>query len=251
MLGFVICGPEHSGTTVVSDLFRQVPGVSAGFEVGVLLAPSPRHFPALEIYAEITQRSWGLDQAQLAACCDTDALPVFYARLQAASTVLKPGTHTVFDKTPRYLACLRACMAKVGVPFIVVQKDPRATVYSDWRRAGSPDISGWYETYAPDKIGYLRMLYGEYIATLDDPRVCRVSLEALCLDTRRTCERMFAHTGFDFDLAYLALFGMRDDGTRHAALSSGIPMEFRRDFPRPVTAVLERDFAEFADWFYD
>ena len=251
MLGFVICGPEHSGTTVVSDVFRQLPGVSAGFEVGVLLAASPRQFPAYTANADITRLGWGITDAEFLFCCDTDEFSEFYSRLQSVSTVLKPGTHTVFDKTPRYLSCLRDCLHKTSVPFVVVQKDPRATVYSDWRRAGMPPMIGWYETYAPDKIGYLRVLYEEYAATRSNPRIFHVSLERLCLDTRRACEAMFGHVGYDFDLAYLALFGTRDAGTRHAALSSGIPVEYRRDFGRPVTAVLERDFAEFQDWFYD
>ena len=41
MLRFIICGPEHSGTTLISDIFRQVPGLDSGFEVGVLLADTP------------------------------------------------------------------------------------------------------------------------------------------------------------------------------------------------------------------
>ena len=236
---------------MASDIFRQVPGLSAGFEVGVLLAESPRGFPGYTAHAELTRTSWRLNDAQLATCCDTDDWTVFYARLQAFSTILPPDTNAIFDKTPRYLSCLRACMRKVNVPFIVIQKDPRATVYSDWRRVGSPTMSGWYETYAPDKIGYLRLLYAEYLSTLTDPRVCRVRLEDLCLDTRLTCERMFAHVGHTFDLSYLALFGTRDQGSRHAALSSGIPLAFRRDFGRPVLTLLERDFGEFQDWFYD
>ena len=123
MIRFVICGPEHSGTTLVSDLFRQVPGVDAGFEVGVLLASSPRCFPDLAVHAEITRWGWGVDEAALAQCCDTDDFAVFYERLEAASTVLRPGTQTVFDKTPRYLAALEACMAKLAVPFFLVFKD--------------------------------------------------------------------------------------------------------------------------------
>ena len=138
MLGFVVCGPEHSGTTVVSDLFRQIPGVSAGFEVGALLADTPRRFPEITVHAQIAKTSWGLDEDAFAKCCDTDDFSVFYARLQTASPILKPGTHTIFDKTPRYLACLRACLSKTEMPFIVIHKDPRATVYSDWHRAGSP-----------------------------------------------------------------------------------------------------------------
>jgi hypothetical protein len=251
MLGFVICGPEHSGTTVVSDVFRQIPGVGSGFEVGVLLAPSPRHFPALTANAEITCWSWGITESQFAFCCDTDDFAEFYQRLQHASTVLKPGTHTIFDKTPRYLSCLRDCLAKTDVPVLVIHKDPRATVYSDWRRAGEPPIIEWYIAYLPEKIGYLRLLYAEYLATKNDPRVFHFSLEELCLDTRRTCQAMFNHAGQTFDLAYLALFGTRDEGTRHSALSSGIPLEYRRDFVQPIIAQLEIDFADLQDWFYN
>ena len=34
-LSFLICGLEHSGTTMASDLFREHPLVESGFECGV------------------------------------------------------------------------------------------------------------------------------------------------------------------------------------------------------------------------
>ena len=33
-IDFLVCGVEHSGTTLVSDLFRQIPHCESGFEVG-------------------------------------------------------------------------------------------------------------------------------------------------------------------------------------------------------------------------
>ena len=252
MIRFAICGPEHSGTTLVSDLFRQVPGVDAGFEVGVLLAASPRGFPALAVHAEITCWGWGVDAATLARCCDTDDFAVFYDRLEAASTVLRPGTRTVFDKTPRYLAALQGCMAKLAVPFFIVFKDPRAIVHSDWRKAGRPGFDAWFAAYAPDKLGYLRHLYAQYRLAAEpaDPRVCLLRLEDLSLDARRCCERMYAHVGYAFDPAYMVLQGVRYENTRHGAISAGEPFAYLASFNEAERRRVTTVFAELDDWFY-
>lgn len=252
MIGFVICGPEHSGTTLVSDLFRQVPGIDAGFEIGVLLAETPRAFPSLLVHAEITCWSWAIDQPTLAACCDTSDLATFYTRLMRASPLLKPGTHTVFDKTPRYLAHLPACMAKLPVPFIVVFKDPRATVYSDWRKAGSPAFDSWFDLYAPGKLGYLRGLYANYrqVQQSQDPRVCLIRLEDLCLNTRSTCERLYAHVGCAFDPAYMLLRNTRYENTRLGAISAGVPFEYHLHFNTHAQNRIATAFAELDHWFY-
>ncbi len=252
MIGFVICGPEHSGTTLVSDLFRQVPGIDAGFEVGVLLAATPRAFPAMQVHAEITRWGWGIDQAALEQCCDTDDHATFYARLQAASTVLRPGTRTVFDKTPRYLAELQACMARVAAPVFVVFKDPRAIVHSDWRKAGRPPFQAWFEAYAPDKRGYLLALYAQYqrVKQVRDPRVCPVRLEALCLEARRTCERMYAHVGVAFDPAFMVLHGVRYENTRHGSISAGEPFGYLAGFSVAERACIVHAFGGLDDWFY-
>ena len=253
MIGFVICGPEHSGTTLVSDLFRQVPGVDAGFEVGVLLADTPRAFPALAVHAEITRWGWGVDAAALARCCDTHDFRTFYARLEAAATVLRPGTHTVFDKTPRYLAALDTCMAKLAVPFFVVFKDPRAIVHSDWRKAGRPAFGAWFDAYAPDKLGYLHHLYTQYrgAAVRADPRICLVRLEELSLDARRCCERVYAHAGYAFDPTYMVLQGVRYENTRHGAISAGEPFGYRVSWNATERRRVATVFAALDEWFYE
>ena len=44
MTNAIICGMEHSGTTLVSDLVRQTGAYESGFEIGVLLEDSPKAF---------------------------------------------------------------------------------------------------------------------------------------------------------------------------------------------------------------
>ncbi len=252
MLGFIICGPEHSGTTLVSDLLRQLPGVDAGFEVGVLLADTPRTFPALCVHAEITQWGWGIGEAALHYCCDTDDFAAFYARLHSCATILQPGTHTIFDKTPRYLAELSTCMAKVTAPIFLVFKDPRAIVHSDWCRAGRPAYEAWFDAYAPDKLGYLQVLYAQYSQAVQaaDPRLCVIRLEDLCLDARRSCERLYAHVGHAFDPTYMVLRNLRYENTRHGGIAAGEPFTYRTDLDVAATSRIQQIFRDLEDWFY-
>jgi hypothetical protein len=253
MAAFVICGLEHSGTTMVSELFRQIPGVDAGFEVGVLLCDSPRGLPWLKPYDEIMLWGWGIDRAALEQCCDTHDFGVFYQRLRAASTVLNPDTRVMFDKTPRYGAALYDCIDKIGVHGIVVYKDPRATVYSDFKASGAAAFQPWFDAYAGEKIGYMRLHYAEYqrARRRADGRVCLVRLEDICLDTRRTCERMFAHVGQVFVPAYAALPSIRYANTRKGSVSAGIPFEYLTAFTPDIRHRIKDAFAEFSDWFYD
>src|SRR5271163_4649484 len=110
MLRFVICGREHSGTTLLSDLFRQVPGIDAGFEVGVLLRPSPKEFEGFDPFFTNMLGGWKLTTEELAEACHAENFDGFYARVKALSKVLRPGTTDIFDKTPRYLSRLDDCM---------------------------------------------------------------------------------------------------------------------------------------------
>jgi len=195
MLGFVVCGLERSGTTLVSELFRQVPRVDAGFEIGVLLGGTPRDFLAIQPFSDNMLWNWGLTQDALAQCCDTDDFAAFYTKLLASSTVMRPGTAIIFDKTPRYLATLDDCMGKTPVPFIVTFKDPRSTVYSDFRASGAEDFDRWFEAYAPDKIGYMRLHYAQFerLRMANDQRALLVRLEDLCLQPGVICPRILAH----------------------------------------------------------
>jgi hypothetical protein len=252
MLAFVICGVEHSGTTLVSDLFRQHPGLDSGFETGVLLASSPRGFLEQMPFALNILGGWSITQEELEACCDTDSFPTFYDRLAKVSRCLELDCRHVFDKTPRYLAHLPSCLERTPVPFIATYKDPRSIVFSDYLRAGKPAFDAWFEAYAGPKLGYMQHLHamlGSDAAA--GPRVLRVRLETLCLQPHATCEAIFAHCGYAFSAGYLSLRNLRYHHTRATTISARIPFEYREHFTTAQCRKIANHFAVLDSWFYD
>lgn len=250
-LHFIICGMEHTGTTLISDLFRQVPGIDAGFEVGVLLCQTPRSFPALMPFARNVLSGWGVAEADLAACCDTDDFSKFYLRLKQSSSVLKEGTEFIFDKTPRYIVELSKILSNVTVPVVVSCKDPRAIIFSDFKRANTDDFDHWYEDYAPKKLQYMASCYESWRANKSDPRICTVPLEALAMNARQTMEKMFEHVSEKFELRYALMDGLRYRNTRANFVSADIAFEFRRNLSREQQYKITKYFSAFDAWFYE
>ena len=251
-LRFVICGVEHSGTTLVSDLFRQVPTVDSGFETGVLLSPSPRAFLGEMPFAAHMLGAWSITQQELEACCETDDFAEFYARLAAVSRCIKPDCAVLFDKTPRYLAHLDTCMTRAAVPFVVTYKDPRSIVFSDFTRSGAADFDQWFDDYQEPKLGYLRLLYKNYkTIAVPSTRVFCVALERLCMKPRETCEALFAHCGQMFRLNYLVLKNLRYHHTRSGSIAPSIPLEYLDGLQDSQIRKIEKSFGDLGEWFYD
>ena len=252
MISFVICGVEHSGTTLVSDLFRQDPHVDSGFEVGVLLGSTPRRFPRTLPYARNILQGWNITSTELACCCGTDSFEEFYVRLKDLSRGLKAPTARIFDKTPRYLAYLDSCLKKVSVPFVVTYKDPRAIVFSDFKRSGQQNFDRWFEEYALLKLGYLQQLYAHYRSrAARSRRVLRVSLEHLCLHPRTASEQLFSHCGEKFSLKYLLFENSRFLGDRAASISPRLPFEYLTSLTSEQNRSILRLFSDLDEWFYD
>ncbi len=255
---FVICGLEHSGTTLLSDIFRQIPELDSGFEVGVLLADSPRKFKETQPFYNNMQGGWGIGRESLDNACDTDDFNEFYQRLQHASDILSKDTKHLFDKTPRYFVKIISCYKKIKVPFIIMYKDPRSLVYSDFKRAAQGTcFQEWYAEYKEAKISYLRQSYSRYLALkrtsdaeLKKDVLC-VSLEEVCLNTRSTLDKIFQHVGYNLELSYLLLKDLRYPHTRTPEISSRIPFEYFEGLTRQQRTEIEKDFAEFEDWFYN
>ncbi|MDA3857602.1 MAG: hypothetical protein PF480_05060, partial [Roseovarius sp.] len=149
---FLICGLEHTGTTLISDLFRQVPQLDSGFECGVLLRDSPAQFRDLKPFVSNMKAGWGITEADLDFCCAAPDFPTFYARLMDASTVIAPDTRAIFDKTPRYLSELSSVLGRCECPVVISHKDPRAIVCSDFKRTKGVSFDDWYEGYRTLKL---------------------------------------------------------------------------------------------------
>ncbi len=249
-LGFVICGVEHSGTTLVSDLFRQVQGVGSGFETGILLADTPADFAAVETHYRWFGDSWGLNGDDVAVLCAAPHFAAFYDGLAARARILPAGTRMIFDKTPRYLVALKECLGRVQAPFIATYKDPRAQLHSDWVRAGRPEVMAWLDGVTEEKHGYMMALYEQYQMHRMERRVLFCALEALCLRTARTCTAMFEHVGLEFHPRYLDLRNLRYANTKGGSISAAIPFAYWHEWPAEVIRQVEARFSGLDEWFY-
>ena len=253
---FLICGPEHCGTTLVSDVFRRVGGLDSGFECGVLLCETPADFAGAEPFARNMLDGWGISAAELADACQAPDFAGFYGRLVAQARRIDPATRMIFDKTPRYLSDLSAVLGRHSAPVLICFRDPRGLVWSDYLRAcfvagGGLDFDHWYEGYAGAKIAYLRRSYDQFLRLSPDPRVQAIGLEDLCSRPRPVLEAAFAHTGQAFDLAYLVLPPPRVGQVRGRSVSAEHALTHLLDMPRTAAARVIRDFGEFGGWFHD
>lgn len=257
-LKFVICGLEHSGTTLVSDIFRQAQDIDSGFECGVLLGNSPKNFPELQPFYKNMLGGWEISNEDLLSSCKTDSFSDFYKKLYRMSGFYSPEVSSIFDKTPRYFQHLFACYSKVQVPFIATYKDPRSIVFSDFKRTGkNKDFDIWYEKYRKPKLSYLSSIYQksyvpwkERSKEVDASQILCVSLEDVCLKTRETLELMFAHVGLEFRLRYLLLSNLRYSHTRLPQVSSRIPFEYLESLSISQIKRIREDFSSLQDWFY-
>ncbi len=258
VLKFVICGIEHSGTTLLSDIFRQVPELDSGFEVGVLLGESPKQFSDIQPFYKNMLGGWQIEKEDLRIICDTNSFLEFYQGLKNKSRVLKPSVKNIFDKTPRYFSSIFKCYEKMQVPFIATYKDPRSLVFSDFKRTGKgKDFNTWYETYKKPKLGYLKNIYvNNYLPwkmglqNNEFSSILCISLEEICLNTRQTMNLIFYHTGIEFKIEYLLLKNLRYAHTIKPEISSRIPFEYINAFTKYQQEIIENDFSVLKDWFY-
>jgi len=255
-LKFVICGLEHSGTTLVSDIFRQIENIDSGFECGVLLGQAPKDFPNIQPFYKNMPGGWDISEDALREVCNTDSFCEFYSNLYQESGFFNPDVSHIFDKTPRYFRDLFNCQEKIGVPFIATYKDPRSIVYSDFKRSGKPkNFEKWYEHYKVPKLRYLSNTYNNYLMCCSNrhPRaseVLCVALEDICLDTRSSLEKMFSHVDLEFNISYLLLKNLRYAHTRLPQISSRIPFEYLDSLSPSQIRTIERDFSSLDKWFY-
>lgn len=252
-LNFVVTGLEHSGTTLASELFRQVPGCDSGWECGVLLGHTPREFPAnREFYDNMTE-GWQISKADLAAACDTDSFYEFYNSLYNYSTLFSDARPQVrFDKTPRYIIDLPRISRITEAPIVAMMKDPRAIIWSDFQRSNQPieNIENWYTSWIPNKKRYMERAYQNYLHAWLDSQCLVVRLEDLCLSMHSTLESMFSHVGLSFSFDYLRIRRHRYPESRGEFISVADVFSYLDGLPMAIERKVREDLGHLQHWFY-
>lgn len=210
-LGAIVCGFPRGGTTLATELLRQHPDLSGGFEGGFLLATEPRAFPNLEPFGAMALKGWQLSGEQLESVCDVDTWAELYQGLRLASPLLRKGERLprwVIDKTPRYMPVLPEVMDKApGVPIVVMVRDPRAVLWSWAKRASEQSTETWvrnslesacarYCSFGRGWRNAVRRKGAELISI--------VHYEHLCVDPFDTARSLFEALSLGFDPSYLS-----------------------------------------------
>lgn len=253
-LDFIICGLEHSGTTLASDLFRQVPGCDSGFECGVLLCDTPREFPKKQPFFQNMLAGWKITESELATACDTSSFAEFYDNLYKHAGLFEGDQPVIrFDKTPRYIVNLPAIAEIAEAPIIAMIKDPRAAAWSDFRRSKGTmeEIESWYQEWMLPKKKYMERAYEGYLHAWENKQCLVTRLEDLCLNTRSTVERMFQHVGLEPSLRYLNISDSRYPHTRGKSINISTAVEHLERLPEGIQERVLEDFGHLEHWFYE
>jgi hypothetical protein len=246
---FVICGIEHSGTTLVSDIFRQNPICESGFETGVLLTKSPLTFKNVSPWFDLIINAWGITTEQREKLCLCEDFNSFYDSLIRFSNLIKPEHTIFFDKTPRYLSQLWNCHSRMPIPFIILYKDPRAIILSNWKRYKGGDSFGtWCEKYQRSK--YLDICFHRIEESRKYPSdFFPISLEEICKNPADSIERIFNFVGVPFDISYLNILNSRYAHTKGNHIISDLPYEYKTAFTATQLEIIDIIFARFKKWF--
>ena len=252
-LEFLICGLEHSGTTMVSDLFREHPKVDSGFECGVLLCNTPNEFLTFEPFCRHMYVGWGIEHNDLSYACSAVSFKNFYRRLfERSKSIKEKSSSIIFDKTPRYITELPQVHKRFNRPVIAVIKDPRSLALSDFKRSKRPleEINTWYEEWKNPKMAYMRSAYNGYCYAWEHKDCHVVRLEDICFSAKSTVENMFNFVGIEFKNEYLNLRNKRFNNTSGSSISVGSCMAFMDVLPKEIQERVCSDFSEFDRWFY-
>ncbi|WP_161936190.1 sulfotransferase family protein [Thermodesulfovibrio aggregans] len=253
---FVIGGVEHSGTTLLSDIFRQVPGLDSGFEVGVLLCNTPKEFRTFKPFIDQMPAGWGLTEEDLDYICDTDSFQDFYERLYEKSQIIKKPCE-IFDKTPRYAWGIEKCISNYpDGKYILTYKDPRALFYSNYKRYGeNVNFKDFIENNLPKSIKYWLKIYENYQKIKKEEikgNFLIVSLEEITFDCRKTLEKIFEFVGLEFNLDYLLLRNLRYRHTRADYISAKIALEYRFKLKKEEIKIITQELGGILnEWFYE
>lgn len=125
----IITGIEHSGTTMTSSLVMNAPNLYGAFELGILMAKTPRDFREGFFFDGITKPTtshfWGLTEHQREQMQAASCVAEQYNIVRKYSPIYEAlNTSWLVDKTPAYYRDLYAIMQRTPkIPFVVTQKN--------------------------------------------------------------------------------------------------------------------------------
>jgi|GEM_PF-2378211 len=249
----VLCGFEHSGTTMLSEMLRQHPKLDSGFEGGFLLNENARDFLTCEPFYTNLKGGWGVNDEDLRYICAVDTWGELYARLREKAGVIKDKNTWIFDKTPRYMQVLPQVLERVpGVPCIVIVRDFRSVLWSSYKRTGLT-IDEWYKktfkltcnhtlSYCRGWKEAMEKGYGE--------RILLIQYEDLCVNKDKEAKKIFDFLELEFEESYLSFEERRYAHVKESQVSTKYLTEYKGNLPEEICQEAIKVTEEYKDWLW-
>jgi hypothetical protein len=249
----LVCGFEHSGTTLVSEMLRQHPDLDSGFEGGFLLNEEVQDFLKTEPFYSNTKNGWGISDEDLQYICAASTWPGVYHRLKERASVIKNKDVLLFDKTPRYMQVLDQVLERVpNTRCIVTVKDFRSVMWSSFKRTNFT-IDEWYKkrfevscnhtlSYAKGWTNSINKGFAE--------RILLVQYENLCLNPVEQGKKIFQFLGLNFEDSYLHFQNVRYQHVYGNNVSTQYLKEYQENLPEYICQETLTKMQEYKDWFW-
>jgi hypothetical protein len=244
-IDFIICGIEHSGTTLVSDLFRQIHGCDSGFECGVLLGENPQIFKDKNPFYTNMITGWQLNENKLSEACNQESFQKFYDYIYNHSEAISKANHIRFDKTPRYINHITNVMERCDAPIIATVKSISGIAWSDYKRSKfkkESNINAFIDDWGASKIKYLRSLSEGYKVASTNARCKIIHLEDLAYSALKTCSDMFKHCNQEFHPSYFLFSNQRYAHNRSNSVNISIASEHLSLEAKELTSRIRTEF---------
>ena len=252
-LKVLLCGFEHSGTTLVSELLRQHPQLDSGFEGGFLLNDSIHQFLSTEPFYTNVKGGWGVNDDDLKYICDAEDWPDVYQRLRERARIIKNKDVLLFDKTPQYMQTLPSVLERVpDVSCIVIVRDFRAIFWSSFKRTGLT-IDEWYEKIFPITVNHVLSYCKGWQQALEKGfanRILLVKYEDLCLNQYQELSKIFDFLGLEFVKSYLSFSEVRYPHVYGNNISNKYLLEYQDNLPNHICIQIKESMSKYSDWFW-
>jgi hypothetical protein len=250
----LVCGFEHSGTTLVSEILRQYPQLDSGFEGGFLLNNEAKKFLTTEPFYTNCKKGWGLSDQDLRYICDVNSWPELYFRLRERSTVIEDKNIWLFDKTPRYMSALSDILERVpGVPCVVIVKDFRAVFWSSYKRTKMP-LDKWYNKIFKRTMNHTLSYARSWKKALEKglgDRILLIRYEELCLNQETETRKIFDFMDLEFHEEYLVLNNAKYKNVYGNKISSQYLKEYQGNLPEEICEEILALTSEYSDWVWE
>ncbi len=257
ILHCIVAGFEHSGTTLMTDLLRQHPTLDSGFEGGLLLKESPQEFLNFEPYFGNLRSTWKLTDSDMARICRSQNFEIAYTRMRKFSPVITDKSKKLFDKTPRYMQKMSEILSRNhDIPAIIMIRDPRAVMWSSYKRAAvrraGLSVETWQHEIYPITLKHTKS-YAESALkalTMHPNRVLLVKYEDLARAPLSVLPSIFSHIGLDFSESFLN-FKPKYNLTYSNKIEDKYSFEYMKGFSEATADLIKSNFKEFPVLFTD